>query len=436
MTQDISLTAGQFAHSRPPIRPVLVALAAILVFWLCEYLATRLWFGPGGDLNLWGVQGALAQTAVKTLALLLGALVIRRVDLLAHVVAVVFGFGCLINLLFWAWVGWTGGPTTEEGWLLLSRLVLLPYVAILLVALRGRVRRWFLAGAALAAFHAAGFAIMDRWFYLESLYYVEDSGSYDDYQQVDVEALYGAQDGLMQDQLNALAPEVPGTPEVFVLLVGGTAYQSVFLNEVEAVGPILDLQYGSAAHTLRLVNSSESPMLYPMANRTNLEHALSELGTRAGPEDMVFLFMTSHGGEDVFALSFYEAGIKDLTSVDLAAMLTRTGIGPAVIVLSACHSGSFLDEIAAPDRLVITAARADRTSFGCADGLDWTEFGRSLFDLALRQEPDPRKAFDIAARDVWKKELWSLRRASLPQISEGAAFGAAMDAVLAARTGP
>jgi hypothetical protein len=179
-----------------------------------------------------------------------------------------------------------------------------------------------------------------------------------------------------------------------------------------------------------LANSDDTPLLYPLANRANLDAALKAIAAQKGPEDLAFVFMTSHGSKDLFSLSFPEAGTKDLTASEFAGMLDQSGIGAAVIVLSACYSGSLIDNIAAPDRLIIAAARADRTSFGCADGADWTEFGRSYFDLALRAEPDPRRAFALAAKDVRSKEFWSLRRASLPQIDEGAAIGPVLDRLL------
>jgi hypothetical protein len=136
------------------------------------------------------------------------------------------------------------------------------------------------------------------------------------------------------------------------------------------------------------------------------------------------------------APAFYDAGTTDLGAAEFAVMLDRSAIGPAVIVLSACFSGSFIDEVSAPDRLIITAARDDRTSFGCKDGADWTEFGRSFFDLALREQADPRKAFARAKVDVRAKKLWSSRRASLPQIAEGDAIGPILDRLLASRPAP
>ncbi|MFM7445948.1 MAG: hypothetical protein ACKO2N_18950, partial [Tabrizicola sp.] len=47
-----------------PARPALVALVAIVLSWLAEYAAQMGYYGPGGELSLWGVQVAVAQSAV------------------------------------------------------------------------------------------------------------------------------------------------------------------------------------------------------------------------------------------------------------------------------------------------------------------------------------------------------------------------------------
>jgi hypothetical protein len=124
---------------------------------------------------------------------------------------------------------------------------------------------------------------------------------------VDVEALYAAPARLMDAQVAALAPEVPGEPEVFALALGGTSWQSVFLTEVESVSSILNAQYGSGLRTVRLANSRAHPTRYPLANRANLAQALKAIGDRQGPEDVAFLFLASHGRADELALDFAEA---------------------------------------------------------------------------------------------------------------------------------
>ena len=414
-----------------PARPALVALAAILLSWLAEYAAQVSYSGSGGELSLWGVQVAVAQSAVVVTGLVLGLALVGRMDLLARMVTLLFLLVAVLNLALWTL--YREAPQLYETQARVEAVRAashLVQIALLVWLLRAPLRQWLRAGLVMAVVFLGTKEIALRWFSVDELYVFPDTWA-DDYTPVDVEALYAAQDRLMGEQVASLAPQVRGEPDVFALALGGTAGQSVFLTEVESVSGILDAQYGSGARTLKLANSEDHPTRYPLANRANLARALTEIGTRQGPEDLAFLFLASHGGEDVFSLEFSEAGTKNLTAAEFAQMLDDSGIGPAVIVVSACHSGSFIDDIAAPDRLVITAARADRTSFGCRDGAEWTEFGESFFDRALRADPDPRKAFPVAAEDVARKEAADQLTPSLPQIAEGAKIGAVLDRVLA-----
>jgi hypothetical protein len=55
-----------------------------------------------------------------------------------------------------------------------------------------------------------------------------------------------------------------------------------------------------------------------------------------------------------------------LTPRQLARMVDRgCGARPTVVVVSACFSGAFVPALAGRNRLIITAARRDRSSFGC-----------------------------------------------------------------------
>ena len=61
--------------------------------------------------------------------------------------------------------------------------------------------------------------------------------------------------------------------------------------------------------------------------------------------------------------------------------------------------------------MVITAAEATKTSFGCTDDADFTYFGRAFFDEALRQEHSLISAFHAAKQTIAfekKKRLYSI----------------------------
>jgi hypothetical protein len=87
--------------------------------------------------------------------------------------------------------------------------------------------------------------------------------------------------------------------------------------------------------------------------------AMNELAAKA-PGGCLF-YMTSHGAPQGAVL---DRGL--LTPGVLAGMLDNAcGKRPTVVVISACFSGVYVPQLAQPNRMVLTAARPDRTSFGC-----------------------------------------------------------------------
>ncbi len=54
--------------------------------------------------------------------------------------------------------------------------------------------------------------------------------------------------------------------------------------------------------------------------------------------------------------------LRDLTGETLAEALRESGIKWRVIVISACHAGAFIEPLQDENTIVITAARADRSS--------------------------------------------------------------------------
>ena len=101
---------------------------------------------------------------------------------------------------------------------------------------------------------------------------------------------------------------------------------------------------------------------------------------RPAPGQGCFVFATSHGGRNE---GLYLSNTDDfLTPRALDAALVRgCGDAPTVVVVSACFSGSFAQApMTRANRVVLTAARADRTSFGCQAGRTYTVFDKCLLD--------------------------------------------------------
>ncbi len=104
-------------------------------------------------------------------------------------------------------------------------------------------------------------------------------------------------------------------------------------------------------------------------------------------------------------------------------MLDASGIKWRVLVISACYSGSFIDEVWDAHTLLITAARYDRSSFGCSSERDWTYFGEAYFDHALRSDLSFVSAFDRAEKAIAQREKDEDLKPSFPQIRIGRLIG-------------
>ncbi|MEO8998125.1 MAG: C13 family peptidase, partial [Rhodanobacter sp.] len=90
-----------------------------------------------------------------------------------------------------------------------------------------------------------------------------------------------------------------------------------------------------------------------------------------------------------------------------------------VIVVNACYSGGFVPPLRGAGILVLTAARTDRSSFGCGSDSDITYFGKAwLFD-ALNRTPDFIDAFKQASGEISQWETKDKLTPSVPQIDIG-----------------
>ena len=77
----------------------------------------------------------------------------------------------------------------------------------------------------------------------------------------------------------------------------------------------------------------------------------------------------------------------------LASMLDHScGARPTVVVISACFSGVFVPALAKPNRMILTAARPDRTSFGCGESDKYPYFD----DCFLQSMPNAQEFIGLA----------------------------------------
>ena len=76
--------------------------------------------------------------------------------------------------------------------------------------------------------------------------------------------------------------------------------------------------------------------------------------------------------------------------------------------------------MASADTAILTAAAAQRTSFGCAPENDWTFYGDALINRAMREPQSLAEASEAANRMIAGWAARSRLLASLPQSAFGA----------------
>lgn len=222
--------------------------------------------------------------------------------------------------------------------------------------------------------------------------------------------------GALLEQALAAVPASTSAPELYSLVLAGDGRQSVFLREVDYVQRLLAERF-AAYGQISLVNHRDHLGDRPLATRENLAQAIRILAERSGPEDLIFVYLTSHGTADhELVLQQPRLGLEDLSAAELAELMEPLAERSQVVVISACYAGGFIEPLKSPRRLVMAAARADRVSFGCSEESDFTYFGRALFAEALQQTDDIVHAFTLAQARVAEREQADDYQASEPQL--------------------
>lgn len=220
---------------------------------------------------------------------------------------------------------------------------------------------------------------------------------------------------LLQQALDALPASTPAV-ELYSLTLAGDGKQSVFLREADYVSKLLRERFGARGN-VTLSNHRDHLADRPLATRESLTRAVQALAERSGPEDLVFLYLTSHGSRDhELHIDQPRLQLADLPATELAALLQPLRDRYKVVVISACYSGGFIPPLKDDRTLVMTAARADRVSFGCSEENDFTYFGRALFAEALNETDDLARAFELAKKRVAEREQADDFEPSEPQL--------------------
>lgn len=131
------------------------------------------------------------------------------------------------------------------------------------------------------------------------------------------------------------------------------------------------------------------------------------------------LYFTSHGSPEAMVFGPDQM----LTPTGMATLVRRwCQDRPTVVIVSACFSGIFVDGLAGPNRMIMTAARRDRSSFGCSEDAVYPYFDGCVIQSLPSAIDFIALANAVRACVKTREEAEGLSPASEPQVSIGASL--------------
>lgn len=221
--------------------------------------------------------------------------------------------------------------------------------------------------------------------------------------------------------LAALHPQRPGVVDAYVVAVALDS-DPVFGREAREAGQVLTRRYAAAGHSVTLGGTDgTAASALPMGSPANIAAVLARVAELMDPkEDVLILYTTSHGAPFGIVYNDGDQGFGAISPTRLWTQLSQLGIRNRLLLISACFAGVFVPLLASDTTAIVTAAAADRTSFGCQADMDWTFFGDAAINHALRK-PQPLAAAAAEARALiagWEGQ--GKLTPSQPQVSIGA----------------
>lgn len=156
-----------------------------------------------------------------------------------------------------------------------------------------------------------------------------------------------------------------------------------------------------AANVIWLAERQDAdPRIRDRSTKEALQRELGALAQRAGPADRILIVVFGHGSTDGADARISLPG-PDVSATELAQLLAQFGERRIAVVNTTSASGGFVQKLAAPNRIVVTATKsgfeANETIFG-------GHFVAALTGDAADADKDNRisllEAYEYARREV------------------------------------
>jgi len=219
--------------------------------------------------------------------------------------------------------------------------------------------------------------------------------------------VFEKQQAVWDDAVRQLAPQRKGVRDVYGIVFAPYGSEDVFKRESTLAADVLRERFDAKGRVLQLLNHVETTQTLPWATPENLRRAIRAVAQRMDrEEDVLVVYLTSHGASNfALAAEHWPLTVPALSPGDLRQALADAGIRNRVIAISACYSGGWVEPLATESTLVMTAADATHTSYGCGYKSELTYFGRALWDEQLRTTHSFESAFAAAVPVIRQREI-------------------------------
>lgn len=223
----------------------------------------------------------------------------------------------------------------------------------------------------------------------------------------------GSGDSTLEAQLRAITDD-PTPPETRRVIFIGAALHSredVFDRDVALMDDTLRPLYGTAYRSVKLSNVRlyAGDRTLPLATIEHLDQVFDTLAEHQRRNDRYIVLLSTHGVPGMLELeqpARYRPPWRLLGKEKIADWAGQLEPRPTWLVISACYAGSHLKQ-ALPEHLIaMTAAAADRTSFGCSNTEHNSWFITALVSALRAHEPAGSASFD----EVWRQTLALIAR--------------------------
>lgn len=157
----------------------------------------------------------------------------------------------------------------------------------------------------------------------------------------------------------------------------------------------------------------------PFAHLGSIQSTIKHISQQVKDQDLAVILMTSHGNVGFIANQIGNLRYGNIMAHHINTVLRNLKETPTILIISACYSGSLIPTLEARNRIILTAASKDKSSWGCSPLDKNTFFIDALFGKEFNPTLSLNEIFEQTKARIAKREEEQKLTPSEPQIFVG-----------------